>query len=292
MAATKTVVKKKPVAKVEPDLIAKSATVIEKLTKDKAFAMVTQLLDDSDFNLFKVGGALAVIQDNGWYNDEGFSSLKEFVESRYDMEYRKAMYWIAIYKALVESGVPWTSVKGLGWSKLRLIASVLTLENVDEYVELAKDMTQRQLAEYVKSQKKGSLDSNKTDDDSEPTTQQAVADAKKVTTMTFKVHEDQKEIIREAIDTAKNDADTEFDTVALEAICMSYISGNGGAQLKQPLEAAMKKAGYAGVFDVFETLWPDIELSVTIPDGMEDDEVDADDTDDADGDADGEEEEL
>jgi len=280
MAEQKTVVKKKTTTKAAvPDLIVKSSNLIEKLTKAKAMSMVDELMNENDFNLFKVGGVLAVIQDNGWFHDEGYETLKDFVEAKYDMQYRKAMYWISIYKALVESGVPWAKVQGIGWSKLRLIASELTLDNVDEYVEIANEMTQAQLVEYLKEQKKGSMDSG----DEKPSKEDAVSEAKKLSTLTFKVHDDQKEVIKEALEEAKNNADTEFESVALEAICLDFLSSdkkpakpakavNGFKNLKE----AMAAASYEEVFEVFEELWPDIELSVELPntdeEGEEEDE--------------------
>jgi hypothetical protein len=263
----------KPVTKktAELDLIVKEASTIEKLTKDKAIIYVDDLLQSNDKNLFLVGGALAVIQDNGWFHDEGCDSLKEFVETRYNMKYRKAMYWIQIYKAIVESGVHWSQVSSIGWSKLRMIADVLTVDNVEEYVKIAKDMSQTQLYDYVKEQKKGSLEVG--DSAKKAPDQTAVAEAKKLSTMTFKLHDDQKEVVVEALEVAKNDADTEFDAVALEAICMNFLS-SGGAAKPAPtkgkkekgfptLKAAMAASGYEEVLAIFEELWPEVELSVS-----------------------------
>lgn len=272
MAQQKTAVTTK--VKAQVDLIVKSSNAIEKLTKVKAFAMVSDLLNENDFNLFRVGGALAVIQDNGWFHDEGYESLKDFVEARYGMQYRKAMYWIQIYKNLVENEIPWDKVKDIGWSKLRMISDILTLENLEEYVELSKDMTQSQLADFIRQQKKGTIESP---EGKAPPKEDTIAEVKKLSTVSFKVHEDQKEIINEALDTAKNQADTEYDAVAFEAICMNFLSKDTKPTKTKgypTLRAAMKASTYEEVFEIFEELWPDIELSVTIPDGDEVEEVD------------------
>jgi len=41
----------------------------------------------------------------------------------------------------------------------------------------------------------------------------------------FPIHDEQFAVIREALRQARHEAHTEFDAVALEAICQSYLTG-------------------------------------------------------------------
>lgn len=59
------------------------------------------------------------------------------------------MYWVGIYNDLAESGVSWEKVKEFGWTKLKEIAGVLTQDNVDEWVDIAKQQTTLQLMQTV-----------------------------------------------------------------------------------------------------------------------------------------------
>ena len=282
MTEQKTVVKKKAPTKAKTtkakattqekvDAIEQTVSEIENLNKESALSLFQDILNNNDFNFFKIGGILSVIQDNGWYQDEGFDTLREFVETNYGFSYRKAMYWIQIYNSLVNSEVPWDDVKHLGWSKLRIIAPVLTIENSEEYIKLAGELNQQQLREHLKNEKKGSIETGDgagTDD--------VVDNSKKLSNKTFKVHNDQLEVINEALEEAKNSADTEFDAVALEAICLQFMQTDGGASVKAPkpvkqltLSEIMNAEGMEAVFEEFENLWPSVELSVTMPDDEE-----------------------
>ena len=84
-----------------------------------------------------------------------------------------------------------------------------------------------------------------------------------VTTMTFKLHPDQRATIEAALAKAKAELPTEYDTVAVENICLGYLSGSSGTVQAPPsLADAMKAAGYSQVLAVFETLWPEVILLV------------------------------
>lgn len=255
-AAKKATVKKAAVKQV--DLIVETATNLETLKKKDAFKMVGELVESVDYTYFQLGGVLSVIQSNEWFLDEGYETFKAFVETNYGINYRKAVYLVAIYNGLVESEVEWKKVKDLGWTKLKELAAILTPDNVDEWVKQAKSMTVLQLIEYIKEQKAGSLDSSGSDMSSE---------SSKVTTMTFKVHEDQKEIIKAAVDKGKEEAETEFDAVALEAICLTYI--NSGSPKKagkqKSLKALMKDSGnWEEVLETFGEIWPEVDITVTV----------------------------
>jgi len=260
--ASKTVIKPKAKTAKVKDMIADTAHTIENLTMDKAYAMVKDLSNDMDFTYFKLGGVLSVIQANNWYTDSGFDNFRAFVEEKFGIGYRKAMYMIGIYNGLVESGVPWDTVKDLGWTKLKELAEILTEENVDEWLEIATDMTVLQLQDYIKQLNKG---------DTETGDAPEVDDTNKVTTLTFKVHEDQKEVITDAVDKAKNDADTEHNNVALEAICMQYLSGGKPTKASKAkaakiptLKEQMQASDWEEVLEIFEQLWPEVQLTAEV----------------------------
>lgn len=252
----KAVVKKKSVTKAKTkakvDLILDTAHELENLTKVKAYKMVHELAETADYTFFQLGGVLSVIQSNGWFTDEGFDNFKAFVESEFGINYRKSMYMIAIYNGLVESGVEWSQVKDIGWTKLKELANILSPDNVEEWVGHANDMTVLQLQEYIKQQAKGDLEGSGEKEETKNT----------VSTMTFKVHEDQKEVIEEAIDKAKGEADTDVNTVALEAICLNYISGGSAKAKPASLKQVMKKHSWEEILEAFEGLFPNIDLTV------------------------------
>ena len=236
---------------VEVDVIVQTAKEIGNLDKETAIEIVPELIESVDFSYFRLGGVLSTIQDNGWWEGEA-GTFKDFIQDNFGLHYRKAMYLINIYDGLVEADIPWAKVSGLGWTKLKELADILTPENVDEWVKKAQAMTTLNLQAAVKAYKAGELDTDGT----------TAPDSSGVSTITFKVHPDQKETIKEAVDKAMEEADTEFKGVALEAICMNYLSGGSTKKAPTPsLTAMFEKSTPEAVLEAFEAVWPNINLT-------------------------------
>ena len=248
-SAEKTMQKEVPV---EADLIVATVKEIGALDKETAFEVVPSLLESAEFSYFKLGGVLSAIYDNDWWVDAGYAKFKEFIPGAFGLHHRKAFYLINIYDALVESGIPWDKVSGLGWCKLSKIAKILTLDNVDEWVARANSMTTLNLAEAVKAFNAGELSTEGT----------TAPDSSGVSTITFKVHPDQKETINEAVDKAMEEAETEFRGVAIEAVCLNYLAGGTTKKVKTPsLKATMEQHTVEAVFEAFEAIWPEINIT-------------------------------
>lgn len=243
-----------------PDLITDTAHELENLSKEKAIPLVKELMEQADFSEFKMGGVLAKIQYEEWFGDH--PNFKTFVEAEFGMNYRKAAYLASIYNGLVEANVPWGKVSSLGWSKLKELTGVLTLENVDEWVEKASNMNVQALIAYVKEMQK-------------PEGAMVQKEVKTIINKTFKLHEDQKETVEAALEKSRGEMGTENDTVALEHICIEYLSQTSKAKpkaltLHQQFKAIMEKHGNTEaaveeIFGVFGELFPDVDVSVSMP---------------------------
>lgn len=238
----------------ETDLIVETVSEIEGMTKEDAFSMVPVLIESVDFSYFKLGGILSAIQDNDWWVGEA-DSFKDFIPQQFGLHYRKAMYLIKIYDGLVEAEIPWHKVSGLGWTKLKELAKILTLENVDEWVAKAHDMSVLQLIAAVKEFNSGELSTDGTTD----------PDSSGVATITFKVHPDQKETIIQAVEQALEESDTEYKGVALEAICLNYLAGGSTKPLKPlSLTGTMEKYSVEQVLEAFEVVFPEVPLTAEL----------------------------
>lgn len=268
MATTtkKTASKKKAATKkATDDLIVSVSHEVENMDKDAAFAAAEGLDQEIEFNYFKLGGILARIHTEQWYIDEGFEKFPEFVESRFGIRRSKAFHLIGIYNGLIESGVAWDDVKEVGWSKLKELVNVITPKNVKKWVKRAKELTLLQLIDYIKKQQAKDDTSGAGDD----------GESKKISSLVFKVHDDQKELIQQAVEKAKAAAPTEYPAVALEAICMDYLSGPTKVKDEteaepdkkekatvEGLQAYMENFTWEDVLSVFEKIWPDVDITV------------------------------
>lgn len=248
-------VKTKPAkAKKETDLIVQLVAEISNMSAEDAISAVPDLLNGADENHFKMGGVLSIIQANKFFKTDEFDNFKDFVEAKFGLQYRRAMYWIQIYGSLVESGVPWDKVKDVGWTKLRDLASILTLDNVDEWVARAMDLTTIQLQDAIAKAKAGTLPSSGTE----------ITEAKSTTTtFTVKVHPDQKETIRSALDKAKKESDTEYDGTALENVCLAYLSGGMVSKPASLLEI-LQKFTPEEVLETTEKAFPNLIVSAKV----------------------------
>jgi hypothetical protein len=248
---TKKSLKKKKVTSGEvvgKDLILDTAHYVENLTKDAALDALRSVVETQGTNNFQMGGLLQRIYEMGWWDNGIYQNFKEFVEKEYGVGFRKAAYLMTIYSGLVNSGIKWEQVEVLGWTKLRELVAILTSDNVEEWVEKAKGMTVLQLIEHIKVEKAKALPEKEGK-------VQEVTEVAKVSTKTFKLHEDQLETVTTAIEKAKEDGNTEFDTVALEYICLRYLSDDLGKAVTttktKTLEQLMQDAGPEKVKDVF-----------------------------------------
>lgn len=275
MAKTKTasaaLLKKGDKAAGKNDVLAEVAKEVENLSQKQAFALVGELVQSSGLNEFRLGGVLAAIQDKAaseggeaWL--DGLPSFKELVDEKFGLHYRKAMYLISIYKNLVEKQIPWSAVKGIGWTKLKELAPILTAKNAESWAAKAAKLTVLQLIEAVKKAEQKGSDAGESSTSS-------------VTTLTFKLHEDQKATVRQALNKAKKESGTEFDSQALMLVSTSYL-GNATAEApkadeklpktkkaqKAMLVALMKATGPEDALRAFEEAYPKWEITANSPD--------------------------
>ncbi len=244
---------------VEDDPIAIFAQKIEKVnSRAEIEDIVRDLVDSTERNDFMIGGALARVQENEKWWNENYESLRDYIETAYGLKYRRAMYSIELYNKVLLLGVAYSAFDDIGWCKVLLLTKIITKETLAEWVEKAKHMTVISLEAAIEAElakAKGET----------PPEEKAAT-----TTMSFKVHPDQKEVISTAIDTAMKQVPTAVKTVALEAIAQSYMgTGIAFKKWQDALTYAAKHASDKPMFvgevvGMLETLCPELMISVAI----------------------------
>jgi hypothetical protein len=234
------------------DIIADTVHEIENLKKADARALIDRLNDEAAFSQFKLGGVLKLIRSNGWYDPH--ETFEEFCKEEHGILLRKAQRLMQIYEGIVEAKVPWAKVKHVEWTKLLVISPMLIPDNAEHWIKIAEEHKTLQLVEFVRNAKKGAVEGHKQLDD------QTV---KTVTTMTFKLHEDQRATIEAAIEKAKQDANTQYDTAALEYICLDFMGSKPAPQLS--VVDWMKHVGIDAAVKAFKAAFPDVEIAIQMP---------------------------
>ncbi len=230
---------------------------IENFSEEECKAAVVQLSEAVDQTFLKLGGVLSRILENHWYKP--YASFREFTKAEYDIEYRTAMYWINIYTSLIEAEIPYEKVTGIGWSKLKELAGLLTPENVDDWVKLAKKNSVPQLIALIDQSKKEAAAGEGSGGALAPSTSAANI----ITNKTFKLHADQKETVEAALEKAKKEGNTTVDTVALDYLCLAYLNQKGKGKVvitPAQLKAELAKLGPESALTMVSDLFPELPI--------------------------------
>lgn len=241
-------------AKGTGNLIHDIAVDIENLTKAKALHRAEKLAENIDGSYFELGGLLKLIAAQQWY--EGFPTFEAYVQEKFGYGVRKANYLIGIYTHLVDNQIPWEKVAHLGWTKLKDLTEVLTLENLDDWVSKAEKVTVMELQALIKASKGGTGTGT-------TTTANTTTDVVK-----FKatLHADQAEQVNTALAKAKGEMQTDHDNVALTAICSGYLANSSSLPVATTVDmvATFKTLGYEQVLQFFDQAFPFIDLDVQV----------------------------
>lgn len=263
-STTKKAATKKMTGKGPPDLFVAAAHEIENLKSESAARkMAMSIIDESGIGNYRLGGVLDKIKREGWFGE--YERMRDYAEAELGIAYRKLMYCLNVYEKITELEIPWQKAKTVQWSKFREILPVLTEENVDEWLEIARNHSFREVVDLVAKAKGGAkaVDDGKSSSD--------------LTSMSFKVHKDQKENIRLALDKAKEELQTDYDAVALESICVASLGEAGlAANVKVPAladqfkniltQAGSVMGAVEKIFAEFEKVFPTVTLNVDVPD--------------------------
>lgn len=151
----------------------------------------------------------------------GYKDFKTYSECELATRYRKAMNFVEIGEKVSSLGLPKSRLEKIGWSKLRILASILTKDNMEEWLSQAEEITYRELDEVVRKERvdRGDLD-----------------DRPKVVKLTIKMSEAEAGVIESAIDDAKILTNSENTTVALEMICSDWMETRGTTPGKANLD--------------------------------------------------------
>ena len=171
----------------------------------------------SEAAYWRLATALHTVWNESAYQEWGYASFNDYVDSELDMQRRKAQYLVAIADWFGEQPAQiqdW--VKSLGWTKARELVGVVDESNVSEWREVVDGASLREISEAVKAAK--SANSEGVNED----TSEDKPKAKR-----FMLFEGQMNNVEAALTQAKINAGTEKDGHALDLIWTEYLAGNG-----------------------------------------------------------------
>jgi hypothetical protein len=240
-------------------------TVASKIEKINSLAEVEKIIKDlseaTGCEFFILGGAVVRGQELFAKSKfQGFKNFREYIEATHGIRYPKAMRAAQVYRKLVDLDAPWPAFENIGWTKVLVLVDVVTKENIQGWVTKAKKTNIHSLKVQVDAEKQ----KGKT------ATEQAPAEVKTITTKTFKLHEDQKQLVQDGLKKASEETGSAVDAVNLEAVFQSYMGGGlAFADVAQAMAYAAKHTSDAALFvqkqiAMMEKLFPQLSIAVEI----------------------------
>jgi hypothetical protein len=150
--------------------------LIENMNKSDAFTRLDDLAELSEKTFFEIGGVLSKISKNKWF--DSCPSFEDWITKNTTYRISKARALIQVYDAVVAAELPWVAIKDIGWTKLRAFARVLTKDNAEHWLGIAKSQGKLDLIEQVK--KHLVTASEGTEPKAKPATEQLVGLKKKL----------------------------------------------------------------------------------------------------------------
>lgn len=193
-----------------------------------------------------LGGVLSHIYDTGAHTHLGYTGKRSFADymlNELNIQYRKGMYLIEIYKVARRYNLDERKIAEIGWSKMKEIASKIEAENASELLDYAHTHTREELVAHVRKTyvKAGTA----TDDPGRVLK----------TRMSFNFFGDQAEVVTRALASASAQIDNATPENALNLICAewSQFTENVDLSVGQALTALVERFGAEAVAKALET---------------------------------------
>lgn len=228
---------------------------------------------------FRLGALLSHMQATEAHLALGYNNLRELVSEETSLEYRKAMYLVSNYRQVTSLGIPAESLSGVTWTKLRDVLPVLTSENYDEWLEVARTKTTSEIRNLVTAAKAQAVSASPQPGEEGEDSDSAPVPAHKQ--KGFFLYEDQAILVESALEKAKVEANVDTMGAALAAMAAAYtgqampktvadavkpdISDEGVRNMVAEVYAAEKKGNFdqlIRILNIVVEFWSDVDINL------------------------------
>lgn len=184
---------------------------------------VLGLRESIDKSRWEMAECMFKIHDESIYQHWGYNSYDQWVSVEMGMTVRTAQYLTAIYNWFMnEIGEKLSSadrnkmidgIRKLGWTKARCLVGVTNKDNVHDWIKKAEGMSSTELESEAKRElaKIQGHDPGAVDN---------------MTNMSFRVADEQRTIVENALSVAENIADSNKKGHLLSLICQDFVASN------------------------------------------------------------------
>jgi len=201
-------------------------TLVEKPSQEIRSRINTlkTIIDDS---YFEMAGVLYNVYNKKLFLDWGYRDFENYVNNELDFSLRKAQYLIQIwYYFGVELGdeTVLAKISGLGWSKVKELCNVVTIGNVDDWVEKAAKLSAIEIKALAREALEKSVDGSGGEAES--------LVKERTFSRTFKFGEEQNKTVNEALLQAGEIGRSDIPSRQLELIALNYLSNTDTKKTK------------------------------------------------------------
>jgi len=138
----------------------------------------------------------------------GYESFQDFVQAELGLKYRSAMYRVQVGDSLIQHNLQPEDLAQIGWTKFEKVSSMISKDmkrkDIQALLKKAKGMTVRELADFVET---------KTQDTKVTRTK---------TTLSFRLTNEQADVVNEALKKGMEMAATDNQSVGLEYVALIF----------------------------------------------------------------------
>lgn len=221
-----------------------AASVRELLSKEDAISAALKLVTRKEETEFTLGGILKHIHDEGIYKERGFDGPKgfaNFCEQYLDVDYRKARYLMTIYTVFMQVGLDEKTVAQIGWSKAKELARIPVdrlRQDIETLVAFATTNSRDDLVGHMQTTYAGDLRTR--------------GGQVKTTKFTFVVEEDAGDLVREALQAACREIDTDNLNAAFQHIVNEWRSLSANESMGEEDYLALMETKFGKRYEVVE----------------------------------------
>lgn len=220
--------------------IVDSARVQELLAAQDALTAAKSLSEQAEEAFFSLGGVLSHVHETEAYKtltDEdgepkyaGKKGFADYAFNELNVNYRKAMNLIAIYRKFRELELDEQRAIRIGWTKLREMIPVMEADNADDLLEYGEEHTRDEIVDHVKV--------------TYVSADEEASKRVKKTRLTFNLFEGNTEVVQNALDAAKELGNVETPEQALVLICAEWGQLTGNIEVPLAEQIAALEARY------------------------------------------------
>lgn len=198
---------------------------------------VIKLRDKADESYWAFGIALAEVYSGDKYRAWGFQTWKEYVERELDFDIRTIQYLFKLqlwFETVTPSIAKW--VRGLGWTKARMLMHVVTKENAAEWKKRVDGKTVKEIQDILDGKKR--LEDGGEEGEGSGSgggSGEKGKDGESGRKRSWFFYSGQDRLVSDAIERAKTVAETDNEGHALTLICTDYLATNADTMNKDDM---------------------------------------------------------